>query len=246
MSGYFVHFALAIFAGLGVSYCTVSQRLVPPNSVVAVAPFQYARNNELITYDNYFPLKPMKLSTDDIKHRLSGISSNYEFYYAGMREPERANKSVVINIQKTTANVVLVLSSHKAVHWRISNPHKTNVLAFVYGSKTGKSGISGDLASAEILLSDAPIGSFYQLKTCACVSASFQCIGDDFEAQMQAVEALGDGDLTGVSHRSSASSMSVPALATRTLLQREVNQQMSDEKRKSQCFGKVSVRPGIQ
>lgn len=230
---FLVQFVLAVVAGLCVSYSTVFLQPSEHSSVVADTPVLQGRP---------IGLSAIKLSGDGLKHRLSAISSDYEFYYAGIREPKSPRRPVTINLNKTNANIVLVLSSHKEAHWQVSNPHKVNVIAIIYGSDTGTSTIGGELSGAQTLLSDKSIGAFYQLEKCECVSASFQCVGDDFKSGLQAIESLGSGRLTSVSHSPVATSLLVPDLDAGYLLQYQEQQRRSAEKVKARCFATDSVR----
>lgn len=240
---YFFHFTVALAAGLLVKFCTISDLQVQhavPQKAVPMDTNPYGKRSSFAFL--YAPTE-VQYSKADIRHKLAAISSKYEFYYTGLNRPEAPGKPVMLNVQNTSANIVLVLSSFKPIHWHVSNPHVVNIIAIVYASDAGRSTVSGDLSSAMILPGERPIGTFYQPKQCSCSAPGYyKCTGNDVQSMMQVVESLGNAKLTGVANYFSASSLRVPQSTSKRLLQLDKLRQRSNEQLKTQCFKDVSQK----
>ncbi len=162
----------------------------------------------LVSLDNNLE----KLSIDQIISRLEGgISGQYSFNFAGVYRSSSKDMAVVLNIDKLSKPIVLVLSSYEAINWRISNPYMTEIRAVVYASYSPCTTISGDLSSSTLLLpSRRRIGSHGGKPSCTCEAGSLFCDTTTLLWIRKAVEQLGESKMTGYSGEYSAASLFVP------------------------------------
>lgn len=242
---YLLHFVVALIAGIVVNYFATPDQPVKDAIINSdIGTMAIANSSKR---SGAFRLTPagIRYSIADIQHSLSAISSPYEFYYAGVNRPATPHGSVMLDIQNTSANIVLVLSSFEQTHWHISNPYKVNIIAIVHSSDLGVSSINGDLSSARILPAKNTIGAFYQSRQCSCSAPGlYQCSGSDVQSMVQDLERLGSGTLTGIANRFSTSSLRVPLTTVRKLSRGDAQRQHSNELLKLQCFKDVPNRSG--
>ena len=174
-------------------------------------------------------------SLRDIKRRLAdNISGEYEIYYAGLYQSSSKDHSVILNIEKTTKPVVLVLSSHSPIKWRISNPFMADIRAIVYGHYGSGATVVGDVSKATMVLpSEKLLGSHTLAPKCSCSSGRFHCTGTSILATKTAVEELSEYSMSGFSVRYSAASLRVPeVIVNETFLQElDKNNQERDQLR---------------
>ncbi len=164
-------------------------------------------------------IKPFsdKLTRSNIRTLLANnIASTYNFHYVGIEKSTNTDKTIKLNIQKSSEQIVLVLSSRSAVNWYLANPHKTNIAAIVYGSASQQeSTVLGDINRSTLLLkSRSRIGDYTSPPGCACTPAGPLChLSRKFIDTRRKVEGLGHGQITGMSNRESASAIKVPQRA---------------------------------
>ena len=234
---YFIYFTVTLLAGLLVQICSVfDYQFRSPFSSVAGS--QDTVDRQGLKPFAFEGLKPeVEYSIVDLKQKLDTISSNYEFYYAGVNRAATAARPVVLKLQKTSADVVLVLSSFKAVHWQLSNPHAVNIVAIVYASELGVSNVTGDLEPGLLLRSKRPLGTYYQSRQCNCFAPGvYQCAGNDLQSTVQRIENAGRGRVTGIASGFTAATLPVPQTTPEKIFHRDMKQQRADKIIKTRCF----------
>jgi len=164
-------------------------------------------------------LKPFsdKLTRPHIRTLLANnISGTYNFHYVGIEKSNNTDQSIKLNIQQSSEQIVLVLSSRSPVNWYLSNPHNTNIAAVVYGTASRQdSTVLGDVTASTILLNaQSRIGDYTSPPGCACAPSGPVChLSQRFIQTRHKVEGLGHGQITGMSNRDSATAIKVPQRA---------------------------------
>ncbi len=186
-----------------------------------------------------------KLSANEIKSRLTNNipSGNYEIYYAGVYESDNQDLSVILNIEKTSKQIVLFLSSYSTVKWYISNPFMTEIRAIVYGSYSPGITIVGDIDKSTLLLhSNKRLGGSYGSGTkslCNCQSGRFSCGKSGPLSTKKYLDTFGSASMTGFSGKYSASSLKVPEIITNsTYVQEAEKRNLEIEQLRKDCARK--------
>lgn len=155
--------------------------------------------------------KPI-FTSEETKNILSKtVSGQYEFHYASLYKSAEPDKTTILNIEKSTKQVVLVLSSYQPINWYISNPFNTKIGAIIYGSYDGGSKLSGETSSIGQIQLKGKIGLYDREQNCRCQSGYFHCEhNDNLTTTIKKVESFGTGSLTGYTIAQSASYLKVP------------------------------------
>jgi hypothetical protein len=185
--------------------------LEPGNHLVEV---EYVNNWHTTEFSLVFIDQVAKLSLAEIEQRLkANLLGDYDIYYAGLYESDKTDLSVVLNMEKTSKQIVLFLSSYSPIKWYISNPFEVDIRAIVYGSYSPGTTIVGDINSATLLLpAEGQIGSYSTTQRCSCAGSHFHCEGGTLLSTKQAVEKVGRSRLTGFSGTYSAGYLRLPEI----------------------------------
>ena len=225
-SGYLIHFALALVAGLLVTYYTTKDTQLTPSA------------SRLDTNSTASELRYKQLfNVNEIRQKLRTIDHT-AFSYVGVNHSSSANGRVELALRPTDQKLVLVLSSYEPVHWHVTNPKNVHLAAIVYGSAAPGSRINGDLPAHTLLIpADKRIGNLTAPRSCDCRTARvYDCNGTTASATIGEINALGSGKLIGLSNQLSASSLKVPQMTLNQYLVKEKIQQSTDTLKKQQCL----------
>lgn len=158
-------------------------------------------------------------SAAEIRQKLGDdISSDYEFQYVSLHSSSGADSTTLVQIERNTRPIVLVLSSFEAVKWDVSNPYGVDILAIVYGSHWKGSAVTGDAGLSAIALQhNGAIGRFRRASVnCECREGVLRCTGGFGWHIVKLLEEFGSGTIGGHTTASSAASLRVPAKVVST------------------------------
>ena len=226
ISGYLIHFALALVAGLLVTYYSTKDTFLTPSASL----LDTTSTASELRYKQLF-------NVQDIRQKLRKIDHT-AFNYVGVNHSSSADDRVELALQPTDQKLVLVLSSYDPVHWHVTNPNNVHIASIVYGSAVPGSQITGDLpAQTQLIPADNRIGTLTASRTCDChTTGVYDCNGTTASATIDEINALGSGKLIGLSNQLSASSFKVPVMTLNQYLVKEKKQQSIDTLNKQQCL----------
>lgn len=151
-------------------------------------------------------------SEKEIRDKLTNvISGKYEFVYAGVYHNPGPEKATTLNIEHNENTIVLVLSSYKAVTWRISNPLNVNIKAIIHSSASPGSKVEGDIVPTTLILNyEGGFTGNVSTKGCKCFSGYYSCSKSPMFQILGTVEKFGSGRLSGLSTDYSRTTLRVP------------------------------------
>lgn len=80
-----------------------------------------------------------------------GDTRDQNIWYCGAYESDNFDMSVDVTLEASTAPVILFLSSHQPIIWKISNPHQSKIRAIVLSSSSPSSSVENIPANIPVL-----------------------------------------------------------------------------------------------
>ncbi|UZE95438.1 hypothetical protein [Alkalimarinus alittae] len=191
---------------------------------------EYVNNWHTTEFSVSFIDQVEKLTPAEIEQRLkSNLLGDYEIYYAGLYESDKKDLSVVLNMEKTSKQIVLFLGSYSSIQWHISNPFDVDIRAVVYGSYSPGTTVVGDINPETLLLvANGQIGSHSAQRKCSCVGSHFHCEGRSLMSTKNTVEKMGRSKLTGFSGKYSAGSLRIPEVIVNSRYLEDLEQEAKE------------------
>jgi uncharacterized protein YecT (DUF1311 family) len=149
----------------------------------------------------------------ELRNQLRALApENTAVYLAAAYESGARDNVIKLKLAPSPVPIVLLLSSYSAVRWDISNPHKVDLRAIVYGSYAPGSRIQTEQRDSAVprIPVQGQIGSHDAAPRCSCVGGLFHCEGSHFGNSVQTVSSLLGLPVTGFSGKYSPQTLDVP------------------------------------
>lgn len=139
----------------------------------------YINNWHTLTFRMSMQNERKSYSDADLAKFFSDIQkSDYELHVVGLYESSSSDGAVVVDIGKSKTPIVLLLSSHSAVDWRVSNTSKRDILGVVLSSHSPVTNVSSVDDNVPVLLAESrwSLHDARHLKAhCSCFQGYYRC-----------------------------------------------------------------------
>ncbi len=173
----------------------------------------YKNRNNKAEFDLFIRSHSIEYSTAGIVNKLPDLDSeDYKVLYVYQRRTPSGARSTLLHLGETSGPVVLVLDSYNAIDWKILNTFSVDLRAIVIGSYKGGSSAHGQNLPEILTLRRKNNNPHMSTGVLNC-NCSMGCRSSGLVGLVEELEALGTGNLSGITTGHSNGSLAVPEIA---------------------------------
>jgi uncharacterized protein YecT (DUF1311 family) len=203
----------------------IDRKLIYDGSSIARVPFvfspgvhavevEFINNWHTTSLNVTFEESVEPLAKSELRSRLQSLApANTVVQVAAVYESRSQDNTLDLTLAPLQVPVILVLASHKAVHWRITNPDGVEIRAIVYGSNAPGSRVEvAQRGKVPRLLVRESLAAYDTMPRCDCAGGEFHCEGDNLAGTVQTLSSMLGFPVTGFSGQYNPAALVLPAI----------------------------------